>query len=190
MIEDQPNQSLAQSDEEILTLSRSSPELFRVLIARYETAFLRKAKSILGNREEVQDVVVETFTKIYLKGAQFKPQPGASFRSWAYKILTNTALTYYQKLKRHEGRTTTEVDFGFVAGRTTLEPQLDWRDNFAAVLTRLPAQFARILKLSFMEEKTHQEIAELEGLSSAAVKTRLHRAKKAFRKISSLAEYV
>src|SRR3989344_8098421 len=87
-------------DAEVLVLSRQTPSLFRILMERYEAAFRRKARSIVGEREEVQDIVVETFTKIYLKSGQYRSQPGASFKSWAYKILVNTALTYYRRLKR------------------------------------------------------------------------------------------
>ena len=54
------------SDEEILTISRSNPDAFAVLVARYEDAFLRKAKSILWSVEDAEEVVQDTFTRIYV----------------------------------------------------------------------------------------------------------------------------
>lgn len=177
------------ADEEILTLAVKDPRHFRLIIERYEAAFLRKAKSILGEREEVADVVAETFTKIYFNAARFHPVEGASFRSWAYRILVNTALTYYQKLKKRRGDLPlTEVELGTMVdhrGGAAFE-QAEWRDYVASYLHRLPAATSRILRLFFLEDRPQEEIAALEGVSVAAVKTRLHRAKKEFKKFASL----
>ena len=68
---------LDKKDEEILFRSVKKPALFEVLIGRYQTPFLNKVRSILGNREEVEDIVQETFVKIYLNAGRFKVQEGA-----------------------------------------------------------------------------------------------------------------
>jgi RNA polymerase sigma factor (sigma-70 family) len=47
--------------------------------------------------------------------------------------------------------------------------------------SRIPEAASRILTLQFLEGKTQEEIAAAEGLSVAAVKTRVHRAKKTFK---------
>ena len=73
-------------DEEILALSQIEPDIFELIIARYESAFIRKAKSILTNDEDAQDVVQEAFVKIYVAGKRFKVVEGASFSSWGYKM--------------------------------------------------------------------------------------------------------
>src|SRR3989344_3093502 len=89
-----------QTDEEVLAASVAHPSLFALLVRKYEEPFLRKALSIVRAQEEAEDVVQEAFTKIYLNAAKFKKQEGASFSSWGYRILINTALTHYQKQKR------------------------------------------------------------------------------------------
>ena len=94
-----------KSDEEVLELSIEQPNLFAVLIDRYQEAFLRKAGSVIRNKEDAEDIVQETFTKIYLYAAKFQVQEGASFKSWGYKILMNTSFTHYKKRKRHLGAT-------------------------------------------------------------------------------------
>src|SRR5581483_8240135 len=93
------------SDEEVLIASRQNPDLFGILVDRYEAAFLRKAKSILYSPEDAEEMVQDAFTRIYLYGHRFKAQPGASFSSWGYAILTRLCFTRYQKLKRERGRT-------------------------------------------------------------------------------------
>jgi len=87
-------------DEEVLARSLKHPSLFALLVRKYEAPFLRKAESIIRSRETAEDIVQETFTKIYLNASKFKKQEGASFSSWGYRILINTALTHYARAKR------------------------------------------------------------------------------------------
>ncbi len=179
------------SDEEVLALSITHPAQFALLVDRYEDAFLRKAKRILGDREEVQDVVQDTFTKIYLNAARFKKQEGASFKSWGYKILINTTFTYHQKLKK-----TSDFSAHLDDEIWELIPDLsirdlgkeNLRDHIASILSRMPENLARILSLHFLDDMPQAEIAAMEGVSVSAVKTRVHRAKKEFKKISNQLE--
>src|SRR3989338_3468703 len=89
-----------RSDEEILALSVSKPDLFSILVDRYQESFLRKANHIIKNDPETAgDLVQDTFVKIYLNAPKFKIVEGATFKSWGYKILINTCFTKYKKLK-------------------------------------------------------------------------------------------
>ena len=87
-------------DEEILAASLEKPALFRILVARYQEAFIRKALGILRQREEAEDIVQETFVKIYFNGKKFKKMEDVEFKSWAYKILVNTAISRYRKISK------------------------------------------------------------------------------------------
>jgi len=177
----------AQSDEEILARSVRSPAAFAILVDRYQQAFLRRAQRIIRNREEAEDIVQESFTKIYLNAARFKSVPGASFRSWAYKILHNTAFTSYQKVrKREDDRAPLDQemyellpDVSSAASRRNGE----LADHIASVISLMPTSLGRMLKLHFLEDRSHKEIAEMEHTSVGAIKTRIHRAKKEFKKI-------
>jgi RNA polymerase sigma-70 factor (ECF subfamily) len=170
-------------DEEVLRLSRKDPDAFEVLVARYEDAFMRKAKSILWNEEDAQEVVQDTFTRIYVYADRYTPQEGASFSSWGYTILTRLAYTRYSKLSKHRGRTQELEPEAF----ERLPDQSDFRDTLSVTnevlvaLARIPESAARVLRLQFLEGKTQEEIAEIEGSSVSAIKTRVHRAKKLFK---------
>src|SRR6266403_3005660 len=89
------------SDEEVLRAAQKDPEVFELIVGRYEEAFLRKAKSILYSKEDAEEVVQDTFTRIYVYASRYAPQEGASFSSWAYAILTRLAYTRYNKLAKH-----------------------------------------------------------------------------------------
>ena len=50
-------------DEEALFASLEKPAVFKIVVARYEKAFLRKAKSIVHQDEGAEEVVQDAFTK-------------------------------------------------------------------------------------------------------------------------------
>lgn len=177
-----------ERDEVILALSIKRPHTFRIIIERYEDALLRKAEAILRNREEAEDVVQEAFTKMYIHAPRFKVQEGASFKSWAYRIVVNTAFTRYQKLKREKGvRTALDPEI-YEMLRDTKSRQFEKQEvseYVFSILSRIPEHLHRVLFLHIIEGRPQEEVAKIEGISVGAVKTRVHRAKKAFREADS-----
>ena len=174
-------------DEAILSRSINEPDVFVYIVRRYEAAFKRKAHKVLWSSEDVEDVVQETFTKIYLNAGRFRKVEGASFKSWGYTVLMNTAFTKYRKVMKGRERT------------ADLEPEhyenlpdnvfeesfgLEMRDAVFSVLVKMPEHLSRVLEMHFIKGLPQQEIAEREGVSVGAVKTRVHRAKAHFKKLA------
>lgn len=171
------------SDEEILRMSRAEPEAFAILVHRYEEAFLRKVKTILYTKEDAEEVVQDAFTRIYVYADRYKAQEGASFSSWAYAILTRLAFTRYQKMRKHRARHQ-ELDpeaYERIGEDDGFVEDLSIRSEVLVALAKLPEAASRVLRLQFIEGKTQEEIAVIEGASVSAVKTRVHRAKKLFK---------
>ena len=172
-------------DEVILERSLTHPSLFEILVKRYQDAFLRKAETVVRSREEAEDIVQETFTKIYFNARRFKPVEGATFKSWGYKILMNTTFTHYQKLKK-KGATHAELDpelYEALPDPANYSHEETMRDYVASFLSRMPSQLARPLALHFIDEYSQKEIAEMEGTSVSAIKTKIYRAKREFERL-------
>lgn len=177
---------IQKGDEDILAASIKSPSLFAQLVRKYEEPFLRKALGIVHDEREAEDIVQETFVKIYMNAAKFKVQEGAQFSSWAYRILINTALTHYSKRKR-DGAHTVELDeeiWQLIPDKNLRQfEKKELMDEVASVLSRMPPLFAQALTAFFIEGKPQEVIAREEGVSVGAIKTRVHRAKREFEKI-------
>ena len=173
------------SDEELLRLSQTEPDAFEMLVGRYEDAFLRKAKGILWIQEDAEEVVQDAFTRVYVYADRFRPQEGAQFSSWAYAILIRLCYTRYAKLKRARGqRGDMEPEaYERLPDAADFVEELSMKNEVLVALAKLPETAARILRLEFIEGKTQEEIAAIEGSSIPAVKTRVHRAKKLFKDI-------
>ena len=172
------------SDEEILARSQGEPWLFTALLERYQDAFLRKAKSIIYNPLDAEEVVQDAFTKIYVNAEKFEVREGAKFSSWAYTILINTALTRYQKCVK-EGQRTMLLEGEYEQRLADMKDHVGMNENRDAVeriLNNMPGHFARVLKLHYLERWSHKDIASETGETVGAIKARIHRAKESYRK--------
>ncbi len=175
-------------DDEILKLSLKDPSHFSILVQKYEEAFLRAAVSITRSREEAEDILQEAFTKIYMNGARFKKEPGASFKSWAYRILVNTSFTHYQKLKKTTGNVSYldpvlyDEDEKF-AETSDLGNASDHKAIITKTLGKMPEHLGRLLRLYYLEDKSYNDIAKIEKISTTTLKMRLFRAKRLFKKL-------
>ncbi len=172
------------SDEEVLLRSQIEPWLFGVLLDRYQDAFMRKARSIVRNPLDAEEVVQDTFTKIYINADKFEVREGAKFSSWAYTILMNTAFTRYQKLVKLGQRVANlDPEFEqFIGDKKEHSGFAEKRDAIERLFEKLPGHFVFVLRLHYLERWSHADIAEETGETVGTVKARIHRAKAAFRK--------
>src|SRR5579872_1892465 len=172
------------SDKDILEQSLKKPWLFSVLVEKYEKAFLRKSIGMLHSHEAAEDAVQDTFLKIYKNAHQFTLRPGASFSSWAYKILINNC--YDELARRNKARQVEAFDFAdldlFGSTATDTEDGADY-SYVHSILLRMPEKLSRFLRLYFFEAKSQKQIALEERMSETAVRSRIHRAKKHFKNL-------
>jgi RNA polymerase sigma factor (sigma-70 family) len=177
-------------DEQILRLSIKDPSQFSIIIDRYQVAFLKAATGVVRNRQEAEDIVQETFTKIYLNAKKFKKMPDARFKSWAYRILLNTSFTHYQKAKKQGMRTeyldvvNYDQDNPVYAERTDFASASDARAHVTEVIAKMPEHLGRLLTHYYLDDKSYQDIAKAEAIPMSTLKMRLFRAKKLFKKLS------
>jgi len=180
-----PESNPERSDEEILIRSISRPWEFAEIVRRYEDAFIRKALSIIYNQADAEEIVQDTFTKIYVNANRFVPTEGATFRSWAYRILTNTAFTYYNKKRRDSDRLTNiHPDFEQLLSAEDGRSVTITKDAVERMLEKIPPHFALVLRLHYIERWPQQDIANELGETTGTVKVRVHRAKKALAEVA------
>lgn len=174
------------SDAEVLTRAQKDPDLFAILVRRYEAALLRRARTVLKSPEDAEEAVQDAFTKMYLYADKYQPQEGASFSSWMYTILNRVAYTKYKAKSIERGkRAELEPEHyeSLPDARAEFLEDLSVRNEVITALAKLPETAAKILRLQFIEGKSQEEIAQVEKLSVPAVKTRIHRAKKLFKQV-------
>lgn len=175
-------------DEEILTASLDEPALFEVLMERYHEPLMRAAWRVVKGREEAEDIVQEAFVKMYKNAAKFQKLAGIEFKSWAYKVTINTAITHYRKLRRGEFLSEdpsvyqTEPPDDALATRFSFAA--DAKTTVSATMQKMPDHLRIVLASYYFEDKSYRTIAEEERISIPTLKMRLFRAKKLFKKLN------
>ncbi len=182
---DAPDAIAAIPDEVILRSSQERPALFGVLIDRYQAPFLRLAMRVVRDRTEAEDVVQDAFIKIYRYAKKFREGEDRKFSSWAYKIVLNTSITHYHKVKKKEWLLPEGVDPTIGEAHIQFKEVMLDRETeevVRSVLELMPEDLGQLLKAYYIEDKSYKTIAASEGISSGALKMKLFRARKLFKK--------
>lgn len=186
------NELQGMKDEEILRASLKEPAVFEILVEKYHEPLMRAAWRVVRGREEAEDIVQEAFVKMYRNADKFEKLEGIEFKSWAYKVTINTAITHYRKLKRGEFLAEDpamfqEPDVEPVDTRFSLAA--DAKTMVASLLEKMPEHLGKVLKSYYIEDKSYKTIAHEEKISIPTLKMRLFRAKKIFRRLSDNKNY-
>ena len=154
----------------------------RTAFEKLFAAFAPKVKSFAMRNgvgpELAEEVVQETFVRVWRKAEQFDPRK-ASASTWLYTIARNQRIDLLRKRHRPE------PDFEDPAFIPEPEPQpadVIVRNQEASRLreciSALSPEQQEVLKLSFMEELPHGEVAEKLGIPLGTVKSRIRLAMK------------
>ncbi|HWQ03252.1 MAG TPA: RNA polymerase sigma factor [Candidatus Nitrosotenuis sp.] len=152
-------------------------ELFRTMGPKMKSIAL----NMLGDVNQAEDAVQETFLKIFRAAAGFEGK--AAFSTWVYRILMNTCLDARRKRRREPEGTElgelaeTGVQPASPGGNHPLRMMLE------RAMAELPPRQREIFLLFEVEGFRHQEIAEILGVSVAVSKNTLFEAKRALRRM-------
>ncbi|MBI3442400.1 MAG: RNA polymerase sigma factor [Candidatus Sungbacteria bacterium] len=174
-------------DEEILRVAQDEPAVFEMLVERYRQPLMRAALRVVKGREEAEDIVQETFVKIYKNAHQFQKLEGIEFKSWAYKVAINTAITHYRKLKRGEFLSEDPSVFEKPSEEqfdVYMHERADAKSAIAETMAHVPQHLRSALEAYYFEDKSYQTIAHEHDISIPTLKMRLFRAKRIFKKLS------
>jgi len=124
-----------------------------------------------------EDLTIETFWRLYRSRVRF--DPSRSFGAWARRFAVNVALDYLKRAGRDRARHAPIADADAAPA-----PSVD-RDAQRSILRaflNLPATLRITARLALVEERPYDEIAELLGISTGAVKSRVFRATRLLRR--------
>jgi RNA polymerase sigma-70 factor (ECF subfamily) len=154
-------------------------ELVRVTHAEMYTLAYR----LTGNEEDARDVVQDAYLRAYRGLARFRGE--ARFTTWMYRITANCASTQMAKRARHRHEDL-DTEIPLIDTRREHDPELRaeaaWdRGQVANALQELPPRLRAVVVLRDIYDLPHESIAAELGISEAAAKVRLHRARRKLR---------
>ena len=151
---------------------------FEHLFMRYNEAILHLFEQRLDNKDLANDLLQETFIKVYLHLADYSDS--YTFGQWVYTIARNTLVDH---LRRRADDVS--IDEKFIAPMaTTPSPEesviINQRTaHFEASLNEIPEDYRQIIEMRFLEEYSYEEIADKLGRPLNTIKTQIRRAKAA-----------
>jgi RNA polymerase sigma-70 factor (ECF subfamily) len=172
-------------DSELVVRSlRNDERAFRELIERHHAMAFAAVRAVLGDRDEVQDVMQMVYLKAYQGLASFRGD--ARFSTWLYQIARREALDVSSK-RRLE---TTDIDAVEIPAAAHYSPdgaahERSEREWIGAALGELESSYRTAIELRYMAEKSYEEIAEIMGIPVGTAKTYVHRGKVEMKRILS-----
>ena len=163
---------------------------FEELFLRHRRRVALIASRFFRQREQIEEVVQETFTKAFFALGEFSNRQGGSFAAWLARIAFNTCYDELRRQKRRpEGALSevTEEESARLRERLRDEGGAESaavsRDLAAKLLARLSAEDRLVLVMLDAEGLSVAEIAGLLGWSQSKVKVRAHRARASLRRV-------
>ena len=177
-------------DEELVRYAQAGDSrAFDELVRRYRDKVYRLAYKILRHEDDAAEALQDAFLSAYRGLEKFKVE--STFSTWLYRIATNASLMKYRKRRDHhvslEQSQSADEDAEALQlpdwSRQPLNELLDaeTREVMEQGMQRLPEELRTVFVLRDIEEMSNAEVAEILGLTVAAVKSRLHRARIALR---------
>ena len=165
-------------------------DAYGVLVDRYGRRLFWSCRRLLGDPDEAEDVVQETFVRAYQHLAEY--DPARRFFTWIYTIARNRCLNV---LRQRKTWATRRLDPGEEEGATeAVAPELAGRDDtsdrvedrelaaaLAACLATLSEEQRTCFELRHGEELRYEEIAAVLAVPVGTVMSRLARAREKMR---------
>jgi RNA polymerase sigma-70 factor (ECF subfamily) len=184
--------TVVREDEHLLVTAAKAGNTaaFEELVNRYERKIFRLTMNITRNHEDAEDAMQDAFMKAYSHLDRF--QEDSRFYTWLVRIAANEALMRLRKRRPNQFSLDEPIeseddfvpqqieDWGPSPEQRFAQTEL--RDILRGVIEELPPDFRIVFLLRDVEGLSTQDTAEAVGISEAAVKSRLLRARLKLRK--------
>lgn len=166
---------------------------FSELVDRYDKRLLNFVYRTVGDRERAQDLVQETFVRVYRHLHRFDQTK--KFSTWIYTIAGNLAKNELRNRSRNPLVLFQTIMKNWDADHRPLEwedvkykPDDLYRKRFLRekvdeAVAQLPEHHRTVFVLRELEGKTYEDIADITGCNLGTVKSRLNRARNNFARI-------
>lgn len=157
-------------------------ELVGELYATYAKPVCAYIHSLVGDWQLAHDLTQETYLQLY-RTRQRLPQV-ENQRAWVYGIASHLALNEQKRRRRFTWLPwATDVENHALAHNwINIENEVEQREQVAVILAKLSPDYRAPLVLYSSYDFSTREIGEALGISEAAVRQRLHRAREMFRR--------
>ncbi|MBE7039220.1 MAG: RNA polymerase sigma factor [Ruminococcaceae bacterium] len=170
--------------------SKNNVEAFEKLIQPYTARLLNHAYRMLNNREDAEDALQEAYLKIFT--SLYKFEGHSSFKTWAYRIVTNVCIDMLRKQKKtcetSLNVTNEDGEHEIVIPDYTYSPEISVQKKSASdalknALENLNEEHKIVVVLRDIDGLSYDEIAHVTSTNVGTVKSRINRARIQLKKL-------
>lgn len=172
---------IIESDQRLIEMALDGDAIaFEQLFERYRSSIHQLyAQRMDGLSHEVNDLLQETFIKVYLNLSHYDSQ--YTFGQWVYTIARNTFIDYTRK-RRDEMSVDSYMVEGAASLSSSVTPEQNMindqsRGRIEFFISKLSERYRTLIELRFFKEYSYEEIASELNLPLGTVKTQIHRAR-------------
>ena len=176
---DQPAISRLSDEALVAQVARGDSGALEALYDRHSSTVLGLTLKIIGDRAAAEDILQETFWRVWKSADTFQSQRG-SFTSWLFRIARNLAIDVYRRNNVRPQVMPDDGDSVSVLDRTP-DPDTDVAEQAQAVLqnkqvrgamSSLPGVQRQVIEMAYFYGMTRQESAEVTGEALGTIHTR------------------
>jgi len=161
--------------ELIKAIQNGNMVAFNNMVDRYKDRLMNVIGRMLSSTEEAEDIVQETFIRVYQHRQSFNYQH--CFSTWIYTIALNLARNELRKRKKFKfldifDMQGNEAEFAVDPKLPTRLPQV-----LEAAVKALPEKYRTAFILRDVQEMSYDEVAKVLGVPLGTVKSRVNRAR-------------
>ena len=164
-----------------LSLRQGNVTFLQQLVGQYQYRLVRYLIYLLGRRDEVDDLVQETWLRVLERGSSYDGR--SRFEPWLFTIARNLAIDHLRKGRtfsldsNDEGQqdTALQTPASHAPSPFTLAARTEDAERLAGSLQLLEPIYREALVLRFQEELSLQEISGVVGAPVATVASRIYR---------------
>lgn len=152
----------------------------------YRKEMLYVANSILNDYHEAEDAVQNTIIKVASQLEKISEVKCNKTRAFLVIIVRNISINIYRQRKNRSSISIDDIIEIIPDDDITLESymiRLEKAEDIAKLLAKLDSSYADVLTLKYFYEYSNTEIAKLINLTEGNVRVKLHRARKALKKL-------
>ncbi len=179
------------TDEELIyRFQEGNNNAYNEIVRRYKDRLINFVYRYVGNYDDSEDIVQDTFVKVYVSKHLYKEV--AKFSTWIYTIAINLAKTKLIKKQKYKvfsiSTAYEDEEKDFDIKDEAYLPDVDANSKFQEAyiqkaLESIPENYRKLVILRDVEDFSYEEICEMTGLPMGTVKSRINRGREKLQKL-------
>ncbi len=155
---------------------RREPVAAGQLYDRFSSRIFGMGMTLFRNRTDAEDLVQDTFLKVWRTGSAFDPARG-SLDTWMLLVARSLAIDLIRRRSLEARKLASQPKVSEASDEAGPEQRAEVSDLFeraSHAMARLPQRQRSVLELTYLAQRSTKEVAELMQIPRGTVKSRAH----------------